>query len=261
MQDARSVAILRAVPLAAKLWRLNTCREAILSGFQQELYGAEERPIAYWRLSCVLDVHLGCIEDLLPVIPSGKSTPNSFTRFFLSHSPSETSAHRELEYQSQHLAALQMISSTLVTVGLPPELHHAMASHRHTQLTAGLITSSLSVLSVQYRRRYKWLLNEEFDRLAPLDPPSSLAGFPAALQESLNVRTSGSYLLVTRGQNLCHQDTLFSPSQTLQLAQNILLGLAAEHHDWLGPWAGDRCTVSGHVHVRRHCSAKRAFVP
>ena len=154
-----------------------------------------------------------------------------------------------------------MISSTLVTVGLPPELHHAMASHRNIQLTAGLITSSLSALSVQYRRRYKWLLNEDFDRLAPLDPPTSLAGFPAALQESLNVRTNGSYVLVTHGQNLCHQDTLFSPSQTLQLAQNILLGLAAEHHDWVGPWAGDRCTVSGYLSVRPQCAAKGVFVP
>lgn len=74
-QDANAAAILAAVPRTAQLWRLTAMRDVILSGFQQELYAPEERPIAYWYLCRVLDTHLACIEDLLPVVP--QSTPST----------------------------------------------------------------------------------------------------------------------------------------------------------------------------------------
>ena len=108
--------MLKAVPLAAKLWRLTACREVILSGFHQELYAPMERPIAYWRLSCVLDVHLGCIEELLPIVPLGSSIFLCFARDIGLIRVIDIAAHRELTFQAEHLAALQMISTTLVAV-------------------------------------------------------------------------------------------------------------------------------------------------
>ena len=46
-------------------------REVILSGFQLELYALEERPVAYWYATLVLDAHLSCLDNMLRVVPTG----------------------------------------------------------------------------------------------------------------------------------------------------------------------------------------------
>ncbi|KAI8974244.1 Mak10-domain-containing protein [Trametes punicea] len=147
--DEPTAKVLKAIPQAAQLWRLSASREVLLSGFQQELYAPEEKPIAYWYLARVLDVHLGCIETVLPAIP-----PN-------------TSAYHELAYEAEHLAALQMISTALLA------------------LTAGYIASPWRRMSLNFLRRYKWVFKEEFDRCVPAEPIPDLCSFPNALREFL----------------------------------------------------------------------------
>ncbi|KAI0806725.1 Mak10 subunit, NatC N-terminal acetyltransferase-domain-containing protein [Fomes fomentarius] len=182
--NPEAAAILAAIPRTAQLWRLTACREIILSGFQQELYAPDEKPIAYWYLSLVIDYHIGCIEDLLPVVPSGMP------------------AYRELKFQADHLAALQMICIALVA------------------LTAGYINTPWRRISLNFLRRYKWLFDPEFDKLVPAQPIPDLYAFPPALDELL-------------------QDELYSPSASFQLAQDILLGIA-NSQEWIGHWSGDR---------------------
>ncbi|KAI0373145.1 Mak10-domain-containing protein [Pilatotrama ljubarskyi] len=187
--DASTARILAAIPQAAQLCRLSTSREVILAGFQQELYAPEEKPIAYWYLARILDVHLGCIEELLPAVPP------------------DTLAHRELAFQSEHLAALQMVFTTLVA------------------LTAGCITSPWHRITLNFLRRYKWLFDPDFDDLVPAEPIPDLLAFPNALQE---------FLL----------DQLYSPSQSFLLAHDIVTRLSEASHDWLGHWAADRREAS-----------------
>lgn len=112
-QDPDTAAILAALPRVAQLWRLAASREVILSGFQQELYAPEEKPIAYWYLSRVLEVHLSCMDDLIPVVPRGTSE-DCLLR--MSHLFSDTAAARELDFQKLHLTALQLICTALVSV-------------------------------------------------------------------------------------------------------------------------------------------------
>ncbi|KAI9069479.1 Mak10-domain-containing protein [Trametes sanguinea] len=183
--DVETASVLRVVPRAAQMWRLSATREVILSGFQQELYAPEEKPIAYWYLSRVLDTHLECIEEVLPLIPQ------------------DTPAFRELSFQAEHLTALEMISTALVS------------------LTAGYITSPWRRISLNFVRRYKWLFNPDFERLPPAHPIPDLRSFPNALKDLL-------------------LDELYSPSASLELAQNILVNLAESSHDWLGYWEADR---------------------
>ncbi|KAI0657175.1 Mak10-domain-containing protein [Cubamyces menziesii] len=147
--DERTAQILRAIPQAAQLRRLSTSREIILSGFQQELYAPEEKPIAYWYLTRILDVHIGCIEDLLPIIPT------------------DTPTFCELLFQAEHLSALQMISTTLVA------------------LTAASITSPWHRISLNFLRRYKWVFKTEFDALVPVKPEPDLLAFPDSLKQFL----------------------------------------------------------------------------
>ncbi|OJT02029.1 N-alpha-acetyltransferase, 35 NatC auxiliary subunit [Trametes pubescens] len=147
--DTATARILSAIPLAAQLGRLSACREVIISGFQQELYAPEEKPIAYWYLSRVLDAHMNCIENLLPSVPQ------------------DSTAYRELTFQAVHLSALQMISTTLVV------------------LTAGYITSPWRRITLNFLKRYKWIFNPDFDDLVPAEPIPDLLSFPNSLKEFL----------------------------------------------------------------------------
>lgn len=115
IKDTATTMILSSIPLAAQLGRLSACREVIISGFQQELYAPEEKPIAYWYLSRVLDAHMNCIENLLPLVSPGTISVVTPTRRADERSTDST-AYRELRFQAAHLSALQMISTTLVVV-------------------------------------------------------------------------------------------------------------------------------------------------
>ncbi|KAI0738031.1 Mak10 subunit, NatC N-terminal acetyltransferase-domain-containing protein [Daedaleopsis nitida] len=182
--DADTAALLAAVPRTAQLWRVSASRDIILSGFEQELYAPEEKPIAYWYLSFVLEQQLGIIEDLLPVVPH------------------DTTAFYELRFQAKHIAALQMISTSLVA------------------LTAGYIVSSWRRIALNFLRRYKWMFKPEFDNIVPVEMPN-LSGFEAMLEELL-------------------KDEAFSPAANLQLAHDILVSHLNEPQEWVGHWAKDR---------------------
>lgn len=58
-----------ATPL---LWQIAVAREIVLSGFQQELYTAEERPVAYWYAAEILKNHLALLETVRKAIPEGE---------------------------------------------------------------------------------------------------------------------------------------------------------------------------------------------
>lgn len=53
------------------LWQISVAREIILSGFQQELYTTNERPVAYWYTAQVLRIHLLLLEMLRKIVPEG----------------------------------------------------------------------------------------------------------------------------------------------------------------------------------------------
>jgi hypothetical protein len=55
----------------ALLWRLSIVREVILSGFQLELYGREEKSFAYWYAVEVIDAHLSCLDNLMSIVQEG----------------------------------------------------------------------------------------------------------------------------------------------------------------------------------------------
>lgn len=68
LSRAKNVQLLRLLPHIPLFWRLTAAENIILSGFQLELYAPRERTFAYWYLTQVIETHLGCIEDVLPVL-------------------------------------------------------------------------------------------------------------------------------------------------------------------------------------------------
>lgn len=52
---------------------MSVARDIIFSGFQQQLYMGEERPIAYWYAVQIIDVHLSSLETLRKTMPEGMS--------------------------------------------------------------------------------------------------------------------------------------------------------------------------------------------
>jgi hypothetical protein len=63
--------IISRVPDAALLWRLSIVREVVFSGFQLELYTMEERAFAYWYATQVIEEHLSCLDNWIPVVSKG----------------------------------------------------------------------------------------------------------------------------------------------------------------------------------------------
>jgi N-alpha-acetyltransferase 35, NatC auxiliary subunit len=59
------------VPKAALLWRLESLREVVLSGFGLELYAPQEKPFAYWFLSNVIKIHIKVLDEVDGAVPSG----------------------------------------------------------------------------------------------------------------------------------------------------------------------------------------------
>lgn len=60
------------LPNVILVWRLSAIREVILSGFQLELFSREEKPVAYWYGTQVIDAHLSCLDNLLRAMPKGR---------------------------------------------------------------------------------------------------------------------------------------------------------------------------------------------
>jgi hypothetical protein len=72
LQGNRGDHIISRVPDAALLWRLSIVREVVFSGFQLELYTMEERMFAYWYVTQVIEEHLSCLDNWIPVVLKSK---------------------------------------------------------------------------------------------------------------------------------------------------------------------------------------------
>lgn len=70
-QDQTKLDHVRRARVAVLMYRLSTIREVVLSGFQLSLYTNEERVFAYWYVVQVLEMHLACIDQLMPGMSSG----------------------------------------------------------------------------------------------------------------------------------------------------------------------------------------------
>lgn len=142
--------IVMQLPDVVLVWRLSAIREVILSGFQLELFALEERPVAYWYGTQVLDTHLSCLDNLLRVVPK------------------DSMAYREMEFQFQLLTALQaMLTAVFVS-------------------SMSLITFSWSHLRPTFYRRYKWAFRPAYDNIdTPVVGHPELHGLMQACSEAL----------------------------------------------------------------------------
>lgn len=52
--------------------QLTATREVVLSGFQLDLYGAEEKPLAYWYAGQALSLHVDCLERMIKIVERGE---------------------------------------------------------------------------------------------------------------------------------------------------------------------------------------------
>ncbi|KAG7453081.1 uncharacterized protein BT62DRAFT_959328 [Guyanagaster necrorhizus] len=118
--------VVKQLPNAALLWRLSTIREIILSGFQLELYSQEERPFAYWYTSQVIERHLCCLDEILPVVPL------------------DSNAYGELRFQKQFLTAIQIMSIAMFSV------------------MAALLPFDWQRMKPNFIRRYKWAWRPQY---------------------------------------------------------------------------------------------------
>jgi len=117
------------LPTVALIWRLSSIREVVFSGFQLDLFSQEERPIAYWHLTQVLDTHLICLDALLGVVNK------------------ESGPYKELQFQHQLLSALQALSTAVFLTLIP------------------LIGFNWSQLRPTFHLRYKWAFRPEYNRI------------------------------------------------------------------------------------------------
>ncbi|KAF5349588.1 hypothetical protein D9756_008923 [Leucocoprinus leucothites] len=120
--------IISAIPHAILLWRLSAIREIVFSGFQLELYGPEERTLAYWYLVQVFELELECYDALLPGMP--QNTPALF----------------EMLYNQQVTTALQSLCTSLFIMTLP------------------LFSFNWNRARPNFFRRYKWAFKPDYER-------------------------------------------------------------------------------------------------
>ena len=125
-------------------------REVILSGFQLELYGREEKSFAYWYAVEVIDAHLSCLDNLTSVAEEGAHSHFicSFVLVLYLKRPNtllDTAAYREMVYQSQFLTALRSICAALFTVSMP------------------LASVDWARIPPNFYRRYKWAFKSCYD--------------------------------------------------------------------------------------------------
>ena len=161
----------------ALLWRLSVVREVILSGFQLELYGREEKSFAYWYAVEVIDAHLSCLDNLTSIVQDGAHSHLSYFGLVFS-TFLDTAAYREMVYQSQFLTALRSICAALFTVSMP------------------LLSFDWAQIRPNFYRRYKWAFRSCYDdsETAVVAPPE-LYRFIKACGESLKVDSSPAVML------------------------------------------------------------------
>ncbi|KAF7298377.1 hypothetical protein MKEN_01362300 [Mycena kentingensis (nom. inval.)] len=127
MPQLPATEIMAHLPGCVLFWRLSVIRDLVFSGFQLELYAAEERAFAYWYLSQVIDTHLACLDDLL-----------------LALEPRSTSA-REARFQHSFLTALQAMTLPMYILSMP------------------LMSFAWRQMHATFRRRYKWAFSPSYE--------------------------------------------------------------------------------------------------
>ncbi|KAG1736921.1 Mak10 subunit, NatC N-terminal acetyltransferase-domain-containing protein [Suillus paluster] len=164
LQDQKHDHVRRA-KMAVLMYRLSVIREVILSGFQLSLYTNEERVFAYWYVVQVLEMHLACIDQLMPGMSRGSN------------------AYCELRYQSQFLTALQSLSIAVFSI----TVKQTTFSWRRTRLN--------------FLRRYKWAFMPEYEDLdlQPFGHPS-FTKFAAACEAMQKASCSQSFIVFVNTQ-------------------------------------------------------------
>ncbi|KAJ7221510.1 Mak10 subunit, NatC N-terminal acetyltransferase-domain-containing protein [Mycena pura] len=119
--------IMKHIPACALVWRLSVIREVILSGFQLELYTAEEKSFAYWYASQVMEAHLTCLDGLLLAVEP------------------DCLAARELQFQHTFLTALQAMTLPMFALSMP------------------LMSFAWRQMHTNFLRRYKWAFGRAYD--------------------------------------------------------------------------------------------------
>ncbi|CCM04573.1 uncharacterized protein FIBRA_06754 [Fibroporia radiculosa] len=140
------------LPKIALMRRLSAAREVILSGFQQDLYGPEEIPIAYWFATRVLEEHLVCIDEISDLVQNGDVAD-------------------EITFQRRFLTALQVMLMAMCVLTYKPS------------------TQSLDRTHLNFRKRYKWALSPAFHSLSPAHPLPDLQQFSPHVIELQQVHT------------------------------------------------------------------------
>jgi hypothetical protein len=165
--------LIARLPDVALLWRLSVVREVILSGFQLELYGREERSFAYWYAVEVIDAHLSCLDNLTSIVQEGAHSYFSCFWFMCLVRPNtflDTEAYLEMVYQSQFLTALRSICAALFIVSLPSSFDWAQ-------------------IPLNFFRRYKWAFRSCYDDSeTPVVASPELYRFINACDESKKVK-------------------------------------------------------------------------
>lgn len=108
--------VLEQLPNAILLGRLSALRELVLSGFQLELYAANERPFAYWYASQIIEKHLVCIDAIISILVPGEYQPSSLQSS--DASGSESNSMKEMTFQRQFLTAVQLLCMAMYSVGI-----------------------------------------------------------------------------------------------------------------------------------------------
>ncbi|KAI6131168.1 Mak10 subunit, NatC N-terminal acetyltransferase-domain-containing protein [Pisolithus croceorrhizus] len=122
--------------------RLETISDIVLSGFQLSLYSVNERPLAYWYLTRVLEQHLACLDEIIEVLPSKQRICGV-----------------AFQFRARYLTALQALSLALFAV------------------TVKTMGSSWERLRLNFLRRYKWAFMHEYEDfdVPPVGHPNFLA--------------------------------------------------------------------------------------
>lgn len=71
------------LPNLALHGRLSVTREVVLSGFQLDMYTAEEKAMAYWYVGQVLAVHVECLASLLSAVLRGMKFASIFLHLLI----------------------------------------------------------------------------------------------------------------------------------------------------------------------------------
>lgn len=70
-QDTSESITAKNIPLVILHWRACIIRDTVLSGFELDLYSADECPFAYWYLSQVLTIQEETLKELLKFVSQG----------------------------------------------------------------------------------------------------------------------------------------------------------------------------------------------